>query len=117
MWDAFADGGIDAVVELVDEDVEWHLFGAPGRVLHGRDELRQYMEERLERGERVEAETYSFEERGECILASGHVRWRTAEGMTDTQLHWLYVFEDERLARFESFTSRERALAAVSARC
>jgi ketosteroid isomerase-like protein len=117
LWEAFGHGGIDEVVEIVDEDVEWHLYGAPGRTLRGREALRHYMEERAAQGDRIEAEAYSYEEYGDCVVVSGHLRIRTAEGMTDTQLHWLYSFADGRLVRFDAFHSRDQALAAARIHC
>jgi ketosteroid isomerase-like protein len=113
LWEAFAHGGIDEVVELVDDGVEWRPYGAGGRVLHGAEDLRDYMERRAAQGDRIEAEVYSYEEYGECVLASGHLRIRTSEGMTDTQLHWLYTFAGDRLVRFEAFPSRDQAFAAA----
>jgi ketosteroid isomerase-like protein len=114
LWEAWAHGGIDEVLEIVDPDVEWRPYGAHGRVLHGAGDLRDYMAEFSKRGEDVEAEVYSYEDHGDLVLATGHVRHRSARGMTDTQLHWLYRFSDGRLVRFDAYTSRDEALAAVS---
>jgi ketosteroid isomerase-like protein len=117
LWEAFARGGIDEVVDIVDDDVEWRLHGAPGRTLRGREDLRRYMEQRAAQGDRIEAEPYSYEEYGDCVLVSGHLRIRTDEGMTDTQLYGLYSFANGRLVRFDAFPSRDQALAAVQAHC
>jgi ketosteroid isomerase-like protein len=114
LWEAWAHGGIDEVIEIVDPDVDWRPYGGHGRVLHGAEELRGYMDEFRERGEDVEAEVYSYEAVGDAVLASGHVRHRSARGLTDTQLHWLYRFRNGRLVRFDAYTSREEALAAAS---
>jgi ketosteroid isomerase-like protein len=113
LWEAFAHGGIDEVVEIVDEDVEWRPYGAGGRVLRGAEELRAYLEQREAQGDRIEAEVYSYEEYRDCVLASGHLRIRTSERMTDTQLHWLYTFDGDRLVRFDAFPSRDQAFAAA----
>jgi ketosteroid isomerase-like protein len=114
MWEAFADGGLDAVLELADPDVEWSLFGTSGQVLRGHEGLRRYMEEVAARGDEIDADAYTYEAVGEnCVICSGHVRFRTASGMTDTQLHWLYRFRDGRLVRFEAFETREAALKAA----
>ena len=50
----------------------------------------------------------------DCVLCSGHVRFRTPSGMTDTQLHWLYRFRGDRLIRFDAYPTREQALKAAS---
>ena len=33
--------------------------------------------------------------------------------MTDTQLHWIYRFRDDRLVRFDAYQTREEALRAA----
>jgi ketosteroid isomerase-like protein len=114
MWKAFADGGVDAVLEIADPDVEWSLFGTAGKVVRGHDGLRRYMEDVAARGDEIDAGAYTYEAAGEnCVICSGHVRFRTAAEMTDTQLHWLYRFRDGRLVRFDAFQSREAALKAA----
>jgi ketosteroid isomerase-like protein len=113
LWEAWERGGIDQVLEVVDPDVTWAPYGAGGRVLRGADELRAYMEDFRDRGELVEANPYSYEEHGHAVVVSGHLRVRTDRGMTDTQLEWVYHFRAGRLVRFEAYTSREEALAAV----
>ncbi len=115
MWDAFSLGGVDAVLDVVDPDVEWSLFGTSGKVVRGHDGLRRYMEEVAARGDAIDAGAYTFEAAGDdAVICSGHVRFRTPSGMTDTQLHWLYRFRDGRLVRFEAFQTREQALKAAA---
>jgi ketosteroid isomerase-like protein len=115
LWDAFADGGVDAVLEIADPDVEWSLYGTSGEVVRGHEGLRRYMEAVAERGDEIDASVYTYEAVGDdAVLCSGHVRLRKANGMTDTQLHWLYRFRDGRLTRFEAFETRDQALKAAA---
>jgi ketosteroid isomerase-like protein len=114
MREAFADGGLDAVLELADPDVEWSLFGTSGEVVRGHDGLRRYMEDVAARGDEIDAGAYTYEPVGEnCVICSGHVRFRTPSGMTDTQLHWLYRFRNGRLVRFDAFETRDGAVKAA----
>jgi ketosteroid isomerase-like protein len=107
LWAAYEGGGVEALRDLVDEDVTWLPYGAGGQTLHGFEELRGYL---TGRQDRVEAETYSFESHGDAVLVTGHLRLRAGVSLTDTQLYWIYHFHDERLVRFEAHTDRQAAL-------
>jgi ketosteroid isomerase-like protein len=114
LWDAFAEGGVEAVLEIADPDVEWSLYGTSGQVVRGHEGLRQYMADVAARGDEIDASAYTFEPVGDdAVLVSGHVRMRTPEGMTDTQLHWVYRFREGRLVRFDAYQTREEALRAA----
>ena len=58
LWTAFERGGLDAVLEITDPDVEWEPYGGGGTVYRGHEGLRAYMGERRERGEEVEGIPY-----------------------------------------------------------
>src|SRR2546423_9955396 len=95
LWEAFAEGGVDAVLDIVDPDVEWSLFGTGGEVVRGHDGLREYMTAVAARGDEIDASVYDYEPiDGDHVLVSGHVQFRSPTGMSDTQLHWLYRFRD-----------------------
>jgi ketosteroid isomerase-like protein len=114
MWAAFADGGLDDVLDIVDPDVEWSLFGTGGEVVRGHEGLRDYLSERAAQGEEIDASVYDYEAIGDDkVLASGHVRFRSPTGMSDTQLYWLYRFRDGRLVRFDAYRTRAEALEAA----
>ena len=114
MWEAFAEGGLDDVLDIVDPDVEWSLFGTGGEVVRGHEGLRDYLARRAAQGEEIDASVYDYEAiDDDQVLVSGHVRFRSATGMSDTQLHWLYRFRDGRLVRFDAYRSRAEALEAA----
>jgi len=114
LWEAFAEGGVDAVLEVCDPDVEWSLFGTDGQVVRGHDGLRNYMNEVAAHGDQIDADAYTYDPVGDdAVMVSGHVRRRTPQGMTDTQLHWIYRFRDDRLVRFDAYQTREEALRAA----
>ena len=114
LWEAFAEGGVDAVLEVCDPDVEWSLFGTDGQVVRGHDGLRNYMDEVAAHGDQIDADAYTYDPVGDdAVMVSGHVRRRTPQSMTDTQLHWIYRFRDDRLVRFDAYQTREEALRAA----
>jgi len=114
LWEAFDEGGLDAVLDIVDPDVEWSLFGTGGEVVRGHEGLREYMTERAAQGDEIDADAYDFEALDDDhVLVSGHVRFRSPTGMSDTQLHWLYRFRGGRLVRFNAYQTRAEALEAA----
>jgi ketosteroid isomerase-like protein len=113
LWGAFERGGIDAVLEIVDPDVEWEPYGGGGVVYHGVDGLRRYMEERRERNEETDARLYSAFAKGDFVVARGEVRIRGERGIVTMQPGWLYEFREGRLIRFRGFPTQEAALRAA----
>jgi ketosteroid isomerase-like protein len=114
MWEAFAEGGLDDVLDLVDPDVEWSLFGTGGEVVRGYEGLRDYLSGRAAQGDQIDASVYDYEAiDDDQVLVSGHVRFRSPTGMSDTQLHWLYRFRAGRLVRFDAYRTRSEALEAA----
>jgi ketosteroid isomerase-like protein len=113
LWSAFERGGIEAVLEIVDSDVEWEPYGGGGVVYHGHDGLRAYMSERRARGEETEGRLYSAFAKGDFVVARGEVRIRGAHGIVTMQPGWLYEFRDGRLVRFRGFPTQEAALRAA----
>jgi ketosteroid isomerase-like protein len=109
LWRAFARGGIDGVLKIADEDVEWIPYGGGGRRYKGHEGLRQFMEERDTRPGLVVAEPYGYGDYGDNVLVYGHV----ARGDTDQRVFWVYTFNDGRLRRFEAFTDQAEAVAAA----
>ena len=113
LWSAFERGGLEAVLEIVDQDVEWEPYGGGGVVYHGHDGLRAYMEERRSRGEEADARLYSAFAKGEYVVARGEVRIQGEHGIVTMQPGWLYEFRDGRLLRFRGFPTQEAALRAA----
>ena len=113
LWTAFERGGIDAVLEIVDEDVEWEPYGGGGTVYRGHDGLRAYMQGRRERGEEADGRLYSAFAKGDAVVARGEVRIRGEHGIVTMQPGWLYEFRGGKLIRFRGFPTQEAALRAA----
>jgi ketosteroid isomerase-like protein len=113
LWEAFERGGIDAVLDIVDPDVEWEPYAGGGVVYRGVEGLRAYMESRAEHGEEVEAQLYSAFAKGDSVVARGEVRIRGPEGLVTMQPGWLYEFQQGKLVRFRGFPTQDAALRAA----
>ena len=113
LWAVFEKGGIEAVLEIVDPDVEWEPYGGGGKVYRGHDGLRAYMDERHSRGEQTEGRLYSAFAKGDFVVARGEIRIQGEHGIVTMQPGWLYEFRDGRLIRFRGFPTQEAALRAA----
>jgi ketosteroid isomerase-like protein len=113
LWSAFEQGGIEAVLELADPDVEWEPYGGGGEVYRGHDGLRAYMQQRADRNETTEGRLYSAFAKGDCVVARGEIRITGEHGTITMQPGWLYEFRDGKLVRFRGFPNQEAALRAA----
>src|SRR4051812_22815533 len=113
LWSAFERGGIAAVLEIADPDVEWQPYGGGGVVYYGHDGLRAYMEERRARNEEADARLYSAFAKGDAVVARGEVQIKSAQGIVTMQPGWLYEFREGKLVRFRGFPTQEAALRAA----
>jgi ketosteroid isomerase-like protein len=113
LWSAFERGGIEAVLELTDPDVEWEPYGGGGVVYHGHDGLRAYMEGRRERNEEADGRLYSAFSKGDYVVARGEVRIQGPQGLVTMQPGWLYEFREGKLIRFRGFPTQDAAMRAA----
>src|SRR4051794_40467738 len=113
LWLAFEKGGIDAVLEITDPDVEWEPYGGGGEVYRGHDGLRAYMQSRRDHNEEADGRLYSAFAKGDAVVARGEVRIRSEHGMVTMQPGWLYEFRDGKLVRFRGFATQDAALRAA----
>jgi ketosteroid isomerase-like protein len=107
LWRAWAHGGIDSVLKIADEDVEWIPYGGGGRTYRGHEGLRRYLDEAS--GSEVVAEPYGYGDYGENVVVYGHV---SRDGR-DQRVFWVYSFRGGRLRRLEAFTDQDAAVAAA----
>jgi len=113
LWTAFERGGIEAVLEIADPDVEWEPYAGGGTVYRGHAGLKGYMNSRAERHEETEARLYSAFAKGESVVARGEVRIKGEHGIVTMQPGWLYEFRDGKLVSFKGFPTQEAALRAA----
>lgn len=116
-YEAYSRGDFEAVLALLDADVEW--WPPPDALepqpLRGRDAVRDYLAPNLFDEQRAEAE--EIVEEGDRILVVARTKIRgTASGVEieGTTFHvWTVV--DDRAVRFEIYSDRDQALAAMRA--
>jgi hypothetical protein len=109
LCEAFAEQGVDALVELVPHDVEWIPQIAGGRVLRGSGQLRAFIAERA--GSPVVSRPTAIHAVGEHVL----VRFEAPAAASEPLVLWsLYQFQHGRLARAISFDREADALRAAA---
>ncbi|MBE2317613.1 hypothetical protein DVA67_016645 [Solirubrobacter sp. CPCC 204708] len=100
---AYVRGGVDALAELIPDDVEWIPRIAEGRVLRGTHELRAFLAERPPGG--PVPQPVRVESIGEHVLVH----------FTGAGEVWsVYLFERRRLVRAVSFDSKAVAVRAAA---
>jgi hypothetical protein len=109
IWSAYAQGGVDAVAEIVGTDVEWVPLSEGRAVPH--DEM--FGERGRKRASRLSATAHRFEAHGECVLAHGSLRMFRESGFVEVQPTWVYFFRAGRLVRCVGYGTREDALRAI----
>lgn len=119
IWSAFASGGVRGWLGLVAEDCEWHPSpNLPhGRPVRGEAALRAYLQALSREGVRIEPALHTCEQiADDAVLAGGRMRVLSPTTLSDSPQFWLYRLRGGRVARVESFASRQAALEAALSR-
>jgi len=114
LWDAYARDGLEGMLSVVDDDVDWRPHQAGGRVLHGSEEMRAFYAERKMAGERMEPTVYDLERVGDSVVLTGALRVVSQGRLTESQLAWVYTFDNGRLRTAAAYPTRAQALRAVA---
>jgi ketosteroid isomerase-like protein len=113
MWTAYERHGLAAVLDFAAPDAAWVPYSAGGRRFATTEEYRSYIEEMQRREEVVEATLADVREYGDSVVVSGRLRLRTAEGISDTSMHWVHRLRDGRIVYTASFPSLQHAMDAA----
>jgi anti-sigma B factor antagonist len=109
-------GGLDAALELLDDDVVLLLLAVDcDRVLRGTEELRGHLAELREGGVELDPRLDTLERRGDAVVASCTVRRERPDGFAESQQHWVFHLVGSRLRRLSTYASRDEALSSVAA--
>jgi ketosteroid isomerase-like protein len=118
-YEAFARGDVEAVLEVLDPDVDWHPAIAPilgVETVRGREAVRRFFTRDLFEGfDRFRAEALSFEDLGDFVLVM--VRY-TGRGETsgiemDQKFATLYELRDGKTLTMRDYPTRAEALEAA----
>ena len=118
-FEAFAQGDVEAVLDLVDADIEWSAAVAPifgVTTVHGRAALRKFLVQDLQDGlDDFRAEPLSFEDHGDTVLVLIRYSGRgTASGVEIGQtFHTIYVFRNGTIVRMRDYATKTEALEAA----
>jgi ketosteroid isomerase-like protein len=120
---AFNRGDIDAVLEELDPEIEWHpllqvLFGGEATVYRGHEGAREFQRDLDEAFTELRAEPSEFRDLGEGVIAIGHLRGRGRESgaTTETTIVWLVNFKNGRAVRVREYLDPKEALDAARLR-
>lgn len=115
LWAAYGKRGIEGMLALVPDDVEWAPIAGNGRTFHGSYEIRTFWLAQESDGKHENAVPHHYEQEGEAVLVSGSLRQFSTQGWSDTQPVWVFFFREGRLRRAQGFESRAAATEAIQA--
>jgi ketosteroid isomerase-like protein len=116
---ALADGGLDAMAEYWDEEINWRAIeGAPDDVgeMHGRERVRRYFQEWVDLFEGITNVAEELVDLGDDRVlalqrASGRAKLSGAE--TEMRFAVVYTLRDWKIASGREYMDRAQALAAL----
>jgi ketosteroid isomerase-like protein len=119
LWQAFVDGGLDALMEYFDPEVNWRAMeGAPDDVgeMQGKDAVRRYLQDWLDTFEGITSIPTDVTDAGDdLVVAALHVTGRARLSGIETELRYavVYTFRDGRIVRGREYADRQQALEAA----
>jgi ketosteroid isomerase-like protein len=118
-WNAFAQGGLDALAAYWTEDVDHRAIeGAPDDrgPMHSREALRAYFQDWLDIFDDVETEVVELiDAGGDKVIAVLEVSGRAKLSGVETRLTYavVYTIRDRKIARGREYAVRDQALEAA----
>jgi ketosteroid isomerase-like protein len=118
-WQAFADDGLDALVEFFDREITWRAIeGAPDDVgeMQGKDAVRRYLQDWLDTFEDVTTVPTELVRVGDGqVVAVLHARGRARLSRIETELRYavLYTLRGGKIVRGREYADRQQALEAA----
>jgi ketosteroid isomerase-like protein len=118
--DAFNRRDIDAVLEELDPEIEWHpllqvLLGGEATVYRGHEGALALLGDIEESFTDLQADQSEFRDLGEHAIAIGHFRGRGRESgvTTETPIVWLVEFKSGKAIRIREYLDPKEALKAA----
>jgi ketosteroid isomerase-like protein len=110
----FKNGNIQALLNLVSDDIEWQLPEIENVPFagkrHGREQTAQFFATLADAQEVQQFEPQEFIAQGDKVVALGHYRWRAKSTGRTFEADWAHVFtvhggEDRELSRVHRYGS------------
>jgi ketosteroid isomerase-like protein len=121
--DAYNRRDIDAVLEELDPEIEWHpllqvLLGGEATVYRGHEGARALWRDLDEAFTEFQVEQSELRDLGEQVIVIGHLQGRGRESgvKTETAIVWLVDFKSGKAIRVREYLDLEEALEAAGLR-
>ncbi len=110
LWAGFNRGGVERMLEVIDQNAEWHTYRGSREVYKGHEGIRRYYQEVTGRARDVTAVDYAIREIGDVVLVSGSLQTVEPSGaVAQRQVHWVYWVRGGKVVKAASFARREQA--------
>jgi ketosteroid isomerase-like protein len=116
---ALADGGLDALAEFWNPDINWRAIeGAPDDVgeMHGRDAARRYVQDWFDTFDNFTVVAEELLDAGDDrVVAVQHLIGRARQSGVETELRYavVYTLHEGKIARVREYRDRAEALEAA----
>jgi ketosteroid isomerase-like protein len=114
---AFNRGDLDAMVDLISPDAEWEISESnpSARTLHGRDEIRAYLEDWRDTVQGLYYEGNRYVDAGDSVVQLGTMTSRVgdADSQLTVPLAFVTRFRDGVAVRTEEYLELDAALRAA----
>jgi ketosteroid isomerase-like protein len=119
-YEAFERGGVEAILEFLDPEIEWHMspaFTRAPRVYHGHDDVREVFRFFDENIEDLGADPHEFIEAGDRLIVPVrmHGRFRGSGEPVAYELVQVWLGRDGKAIKLITYPDREAALAEARA--
>ena len=103
---------LEALLELMDPEIEWQSFFALGTEYHGHDGMRQYVLDLYEAFEGLAPTVDDMLDGGDVVVGVGriHYRGRQSGVEADSEAGWMFKFRRGKVVRFRAFRQPEQKL-------
>lgn len=112
MFDAFAAGNIDAILETASEDTVWIYHGTqviPKGEYRGKDGAKKFFSNILNGTEIIKFEAEQFIVQDNKVVVLGNEHQKVKKSGTELKQKWvqIYTIENNLIARMEEFATSE----------
>jgi ketosteroid isomerase-like protein len=120
---AYNRGDIDAFLEQIDPDVEWHpllqvMLGGEATTFRGHEGVRELFRDLNEGFTDQHVEPSEIRDLGGLLVAIGRIRGRGKESGAEAEspINWVVDFRDGRVVRVREYLNPKEALEAAGLR-